>query len=257
MPRGNALLNLYTDLLKKTLTGTLYHQEPDADSENEIQFVSEFIKHYMKGPAVTMLPLVRLNNLEACIADVIRNDVPGDLIETGVWRGGSTIFMRALLKAFGVTDRKVWVADSFEGLPEPDADKFPIEADAHHGAVLTDGYKHFAASLEEVQANFRAYGMLDEQVQFLKGWFCDTLPTAPIRKLAVMRLDGDYYESTMDGLKNLYDKLSIGGYAIIDDYGESEWTYCKKAVDDFRLEHKITEPMVRVDSKCYFWRRER
>jgi hypothetical protein len=70
-----------------------------------------------------------------------------------------------------------------------------------------------------------------------------------------MRLDGDYYESTMDALTNLYDKLSVGGYAIIDDYGEDTWTYCRKAVDDFRREHGIKEPMIRVDSKCFFWQR--
>jgi hypothetical protein len=72
-----------------------------------------------------------------------------------------------------------------------------------------------------------------------------------------MRLDGDYYESTMDGLTNLYDKLSIGGYAIIDDYGEDSWTYCRRAVDEFRRQRAIEEPMIRVDSKCYYWRRIR
>ena len=72
-----------------------------------------------------------------------------------------------------------------------------------------------------------------------------------------MRLDGDYYESTMDSLINLYDKLSIGGYAIIDDYGEHTWTYCRKAVDDFRRHRGIDDRMIRVDSKCYFWQRPR
>jgi hypothetical protein len=94
-------------------------------------------------------------------------------------------------------------------------------------------------------------------VEFLKGWFKDTLPVAPIGKLAVLRLDGDYYDSTMDGLTNLYDKLSVGGYAIIDDYGEDSFTYCRRAVDEFRKLRGIEEPLVRVDSKCYFWKRER
>lgn len=77
-------------------------------------------------------------------------------------------------------------------------------------------------SLEEVQENFRRYNLLDDQVQFLKGWFCDTLPTAPIEKLAVLRLDGDLYESIMDGLNALYDKVSPGGFIIVDDYGDFE-----------------------------------
>jgi Macrocin-O-methyltransferase (TylF) len=248
-------VDLYLNLLKRSLTNTHFDPEPEVDQESEGRFVHEFINHYIKGECVSMLPLVRLDNLHFCIGEVIRNDIPGDFIETGVWRGGATIFMRAALEAYEVKNRLVWVADSFEGLPEPDPEKYPIEAKAHAGSVMKKAYNHFAASLEEVQRNFRAFGMLDEQVRFLKGWFKDTLPTAPISSLSIMRLDGDYYESTMDGLVNLYDKLSIGGYAIIDDYGEDTWTYCRKAVDTFREQRGITEPMIRVDPKCYFWQR--
>ena len=251
---GNAV-GLYLDLLKKSLTNTLHVAEPNGDKESEAAFVLNFIEHYIKGPTVSMLPLARFDNLQSCIGDVVAANVPGNLIETGVWRGGATIFMRAMLKALGITDRIVWVADSFEGLPEPDADKFPVEARTHQGVVMTKHYNHFAADLNEVQSNFAAYGMLDDQVRFLKGWFKDTLPTAPIGTLAIMRLDGDYYESTMDALTNLYDKLSVGGYAIIDDYGEDSWTYCRKAVDDFRQKCGIEEPMIQVDSKCVYWQR--
>ncbi len=250
-------IRLYLDLLKRSLTNTLFETEPDADQENELRFVHGFIHHYINGSAVSMLPLKRFDHLQSCIEDVLARDITGDLIEAGVWRGGATIFMRAALKAYGATDRTVWVADSFEGLPEPDAEKFPLEAKAHQGPVMTKTYKHLAASLEEVQRNFRAYGMLDDQVRFLKGWFKDTLPNAPIEALAILRLDGDFYESTRDGLVNLYDKLSIGGYAIVDDYGETSWTYCRKAVDEFRRERGIEEPLVRVDSKCHFWRKIR
>jgi hypothetical protein len=254
---ASAGTDLYLDLLKRSLTNTLFAVEPDTDQENEVRFVQGFIRHYINSPAVSMLPLARFDNLQACIVDVLMRGVPGDLIETGVWRGGATIFMRAVLKAYGVTDRTVWVADSFEGLPEPDAEKYPVEAKTHSGAVMKKAYNHFAVSLQDVERNFRAYGMLDAQVKFLKGWFKDTLPTAPITRLALMRLDGDYYESTMDALTNLYDKLSVGGYAIVDDYGEDSWTYCRKAVEDFRAQRGITDPMCRVDSKCYYWQRTR
>jgi hypothetical protein len=247
-------IGLYLDLLKKSLTDTVFQVEPDADGP-AARYIPDFAKHYIRGRAVTMVPMARLNNLQACVEDVIKNKVPGDLIETGVWRGGSTIFMRAILKAYGVTDRDVWVADSFEGLPEPDEEKYPLEAKAHAGPVMNKLYNHLASGIDEVKSNFQAFGMLDDQVRFLKGWFKDTLPDAPIKKLAVMRLDGDYYESTMDALKNLYHRLSVGGFVIIDDYGEETWTYCKKAVEDFRTEKGITDPLVRVDSKCYFWKR--
>lgn len=252
LPRAAAL---YLDLLKRSLTNTLYQTEPDVDDDSQFRYVSGFIAHYMNGPAVSMLPLSRMDNLEYCVTDVIKNNIAGDFIETGVWRGGATIFMRGILKVLDVKDRKVWVADSFEGLPEPDADAFPLEAKAHRGPIMTKIYKHFAASLEEVQSNFQAYGLLDSQVHFLQGWFKDTLATAPIGELSVVRLDGDYYESTRDALQNLYDKLSIGGYIIVDDYGEESWTYCRRAVEEFRDSRGIKEPIVRVDSKCSYWKR--
>jgi len=249
--------SLYLDLLKKSLTDTLYEAEPDPDQEDEKRFVHGFVQHYIRGSAVSMLPLARFANLQACIADVVGAGVAGDLIETGVWRGGATIFMRAMLKALEITDRTVWVADSFEGLPKPDPERFPIEANTHDGAVMTKIYNHFAVGLDEVKANFQAYDVLDERVRFLKGWFKDTLPTAPVERLAIMRLDGDYYESTMDALVHLYGKLSPGGFVIVDDYGEDSWTYCRRAVDDFRREHAIEDPMIKVDSKCYFCQRHR
>lgn len=246
---------LYLDLLKKSLTNTLFEVEPDADHEDQRQYVQGFVQHYIRGSAITMLPMARLNNLQFCVVDTIKRGVPGDLIETGVWRGGATIFMRAILKAYGVADKNVWVADSFEGLPEPDPEAYPIESKAHTGSVMKKVYNHFAVGIEDVQANFQAYGLLDERVKFLQGWFKDTLPDAPIKSLSVARLDGDYYESTRDALINLYDRLSIGGYMIIDDYGEESWTYCKKAVDEFRAQRNILDPLVKVDSKCFYWKR--
>lgn len=245
-------LGLYADLLKRVITGTLESPEPDVD---DWRFPQRFLEHYIKGNAYSMVTLVRLDNIQACMLDVVERGVPGDFIETGVWRGGTTIFVRALLKALGVTDRRVWVADSFQGLPEPDAEKFPNEARAHASKAMATDFNHLAVSRADVEANFARFGMLDEQVRFLEGWFKDTLPTAPIERLAVMRLDGDYYESTMDALTNLYDKLSPGGYVVIDDYGEDAWTYCAKAVDEFRRQRGITDELKRVDSKCYYWQR--
>jgi hypothetical protein len=163
--------------------------------------------------------------------------------------------MRGALKAYGVTDRVVWAADSFEGLPEPDPELFPLEAKVQAGPVIQKAYHNLAVSLEEVKRNFAAYGLLDDQVRFLKGWFCDTLPHAPIDTLSLIRLDGDLYQSTRDSLTSLYDRLAVGGYVIIDDYGEDSWTYCRKAVDEFRAERLIDDPLTVVDSSCVYWRR--
>ena len=245
---------LYLDLLKRSLTNTIFNSEPDID-DDEFRFTMLFAEHYIDSNAVSMLPLARLDNIRSCIESVLRNGVPGDLIETAVWRGGASIYMRGVLKAHGVAGRLVWVADSFEGLPEPDPQLFPLEAKVQSGSVMQKAYHNFAVSLEDVMRNFAAYRLLDDQVRFLKGWFKDTLPTAPIGALSLMRLDGDFYESTRDGLNCLYDRLSIGGYVILDDYGEDSWTYCRRAVDEFRSERKIEDPLIAVDSKCSYWQR--
>jgi O-methyltransferase len=116
---GSLALDLYLDLLKRSLTDTLREQEPNHDSADRRSLFVAFTHHYINGTAVTMLPLARIDNIRYCIEQVVRDGVPGDVIETGVWRGGACIFMRGCLKGMGITDRTVWVADSFEGLPDP------------------------------------------------------------------------------------------------------------------------------------------
>lgn len=200
------------------------------------------------GYADTMIGLKRLDNLQYCIEKVIEEGVEGDLIETGVWRGGACIFMRAVLAAYGIEDRKVFVADSFEGLPPPDPDKWPADrGDTHYRE------RFLAVSQTDVMNNFKKYGLLDEKVIFLKGYFADTLPAAPIEKLAILRLDGDMYGSTMEVLDNLYPKLSRGGFCIIDDYSLKG---CKAAVDDYRSKHNIDTEMIRIDWTGVYWRKE-
>jgi O-methyltransferase len=197
--------------------------------------------------AETMIGLRRLDSLQDCITDVLRRDVPGDLIECGAWRGGACIFMRAVLKVFGDADRKVWAADSFEGIPIPDP---TIDA---QDAQLWAG-RELAVSVEEAKQNFVNYGLLDEQVRFLKGFFIDTLPGAPIESLSVLRIDCDLYDSVMQSLEYLYSKVSIGGYVIIDDYGALP--PARRAVEDYRRSNGITEEIVRIDWTGVYWIKE-
>lgn len=197
--------------------------------------------------AESMIGLKRMANIRACVEQVLQDDVPGDLIETGVWRGGSCIYMRAILKAHGVRDRRVWVADSFQGLPEYDG-----RYDEDLGAQFHT-FAELAVSEAEVRENFRRYDLLDDQVEFLVGWFSETLPSAPIESLAVLRLDGDMYASTMDALEALYDKVSPGGFVIVDDYGAVP--ACAKAVEDFRETRGIVSPIVPVDWTGAYWRK--
>lgn len=201
--------------------------------------------------AETMIGVKRLDNLEYCIIEAIRRGVPGDLIEAGVWRGGAAILMRGVLKAYRETDRIVWVADSFQGLPSPDIARYPEDKGDDSWVASNDV---FSVPLEEVQSNFARYGLLDDQVRFLPGWFKDTLSPAPIERLAVLRLDCDMYSSTTDALTNLYPKLSVGGYVIVDDY--KLLRRCRQAVDDFRARYGIVEELQHADWNSMFWMRQ-
>jgi O-methyltransferase len=198
--------------------------------------------------AETMVGSARLANVLECCVAAVTEGVRGDFAETGVWRGGTTILMRAVLAALGDPDRRVWVADSFRGLPVPDGDRYPADA-----GIDWSGVGVLQVDADAVRANFARYGLLDDRVRFLEGWFRDTLPKAPIDRLAVLRLDGDLYESTMDALVALEPKVSAGGFVVVDDYGG--WEPCRAAVDDYRRDRGITDPMQSVDWTGVWWRK--
>ena len=247
--------NVTVKFKPRTYEGYLWNLLRVATRERDIRIVEsgEFdaetreVGRDWPADAETMVGLKRLANVRMALESVIEDGVEGDFIETGAWRGGTCIYARAILAAHGVTDRTVWVADSFQGLPAPDA-KFEADAGDQHYTKID-----LAISLEQVQENFRRYDLLDEQVQFLKGWFSDTLPDAPIDKLAVLRLDGDMYASTMDALDALYDKLQPGGYLIVDDYNAVRG--CKLAIHDFRDAHGITDEIHDIDWASVYWRK--
>jgi O-methyltransferase len=268
---------LYLDLLKKTLSFSLWPEPPvpltlfNSRRTKPKQMIAtlsskvvalaglQLSKPYWSSDASraagemwpsyahTMVGMKRLDNIQYAVETVLKDNVPGDLIETGVWRGGSCILMRGILAAHGVKDRRVFVADSFRGLPPPDAKTYP--QDANDSLFV---HEFLAVSKQDVEQNFAKYGLLDEKVVFLEGWFKDTLPKAPVEKLAVMRLDGDMYGSTIEALEPLYPKLSPGGFCIIDDY---TLPGCRAAVHDYRDAHGITEPIQEIDGSSRFWRR--
>lgn len=240
---------MYLDLLKRCLTNWVY-----ADAEAALLRVPgsdprlRLDGRDWPAAAHTMIGLRRLDNVQLAVETVLREGVPGDLLEAGVWRGGAAILMRGVLQAYGDAWRLVWAADSFQGLPPPDAAKYPADAglDLHR-------FPQLAVPLERVKENFARYGLLDERVRFLKGWFRDTLPVAPVGRLALLRVDGDLYESTTDALTALYPKVSAGGFVIVDDYGDIP--ACRQAVDDYRRAHGVSDPIVPVDWTGVFWRK--
>lgn len=199
--------------------------------------------------AHTMIGQHRLDNVRFAVETVLRDKVPGDLIETGVWRGGTCIFMRGILKAHDVIDRKVYVADSFAGLPPPDPDKYPADRKDKH--YTEDALR---VSKADVATNFASYGLLDDQVVFVEGFFENTLHLLESESFAVIRLDGDMYSSTMQALEALYPKLQPGGFCIIDDYALET---CRKAVEDYRKAHDIADEIVQIDWTGSYWRKSR
>ncbi len=184
--------SLYLDLMKKVLTRELVARGLERHTIRPLSFKSRTlhrVNNFLAGLHLEMVRLVRstqddylesghaatnrvedaetmlgtrqLDSMQRCILDVLSRNVPGDLLEAGVWRGGMTIFMRAALAAYGRTDRKVWVVDSFAGLPDIDRGQEKFEWNKGDMAV----------SLDDVKNNFTRYGLLDGQVRFLKGVF--------------------------------------------------------------------------------------
>jgi len=296
---------LYLDLIKRALANILYEDVPSwifDRASNKIVAAERFhLEHRITGEdspttAHTMIGMKRLDNIQFCLEEVLKNKVPGDVIETGVLAGGATIFMRAILKAHKDKRRRVFVCDSFMAQPTVPAPKLaqwllkaaasvpdkawqrqlfnilqtvnPVKSLPHAQnpgddlveyamQILQNGDKMAIpkrdTSLEGVRANFARYGLLDEQVVFVKGYFSETLPDLDSNALSLIRLDGDLYESTMDSLENLYPKLSHGGYCIIDDF--STLTDCRKAVENYRAKHGITDALQTIDYQAVFWQK--
>ena len=238
------LRSWYIDLLMKSILGMMYTDDPNYDENKRVEGLD------WPANAHSMIGWKRMSNLRQLVEAVIREDVPGDLIETGVWRGGACILMRGILAAHGVTDRTVYVADSFRGLPPPDVEHFPADA-----GMLLHKFDALAVSLDQVRHNFQKYGLLDAQVLFVEGWFKDSLPTLAGSRFSLVRLDGDYYESTIQALEALYPCLSEGGFCIVDDYGVSE--PCARAVEDYRSQHRISSPIQKIDDSGRWWRKAR
>jgi O-methyltransferase len=272
----------YLDLLKKCLLGTIYSDTEEYRRlqmrrgswqarvyapigkllalksyylHKRVRITAEMTANGLYWPAdgLTMIGQKRLDNVHQCLKAVVEDGIEGDVIEAGVWRGGTAIFMRAVLKLYG-SDKQVFAADSFCGVPKPNPQSYPADQQEERAEAFYK-FEQLAIPLEEVRANFRRFGLLDDRVTFLEGWFKDTLPAAPIARLALMRLDGDLYESTWDALINLYPKLQAGGFCIVDDYGSIP--ACKQAVHDYREQYGASEPMVAIDSSGVFWRRSR
>jgi O-methyltransferase len=189
---------------------------------------------------LTLLTKGQLDLIERAVHYLEARDVRGDYIEAGVWRGGAIAFMRALLDINGIANRQVVAADSFSGIPKNTRFK-------HDPVDLWDD--RWEAGIDEVRDNIRQHGCLDDKVEFLEGYFEETLPTLSDRQFALIRLDSDSYDSVLTSLEHLYPRLSAGGIIIIDDW---HLPGCRFAIDRFRIENGIVAP-VDEDSGNGYW----
>ncbi|HEX8152697.1 MAG TPA: PqqD family peptide modification chaperone [Thermoanaerobaculia bacterium] len=274
----SAMRRRYLQLLKKALVNLLYpehelrlrHLEAagpvtdrlglqralrdiryaDAASFDELVTAKQDGRNFRKAvtrDAHTMVGLRRLENIEWCAAQIFAAGVEGDFLEAGVCQGGASIFMRALQVAYGEEQRRMWVADSFEGLPAP-------RNDVDAGLDFTEERQPWlAASLPSVQDNFRTYDLLSDRVRFVRGWFSDSLASSEVERIALLRIDADLYESTRDVLVALYDRVTPGGFIIVDDY--HAFRACRTAVDEFRAARGIADPLRRVDWTATYWQK--
>jgi len=249
---------MYLEMIKSFVTASLFNA-----AEFSVRAVSRTPQVQLNGPlnlgvrmggqdwtyaGDTMTGWARIDNIRMLLTDVIRNSIEGDYIETGVWRGGASVFARAVVKVLEPgTTRVSYVCDSFRGLP-------PGSANLDRGDKGWDNTPYLEIPSDIVANNFIKYDMLDSNVVFAKGFFNETMPplSKHIQKLAVMRLDGDMYESTVDVLYHLYDKLSIGGYLIMDDwFGFPSKTACQ----DFFKVHGINPEIIPIDSVSAYWKK--
>lgn len=191
-----------------------------------------------------MVGLKRLDNLEMLLRRLEAHKVTCDLIECGVWRGGVSLFMRGLLKAHGITNRTVHLVDSFDGLPKASTD---YDEDTWRIS------KYLKIPLPIVQGAFERYGLLDSQVQFHKSLFRESLPafrTASTSCIALLRMDGDMYESTIDILYNLVDLMSLGACIVVDD---KTIPFRQRAVKDFWDTHAIAPTIHAIDAASIYF----
>jgi cephalosporin hydroxylase len=186
--------------------------------------------------AYTSIGRVRLDHLERCL-EVIRDEaVEGDLVECGTGRGGSAVFLRGFLEAYALSRPRLWVADRFGGGSAPSEEETP----------------RFSTDLNTVREAFARFGLLDGRVVFLQGPSSRTLSEAPIEKVALVRIDGHDPEEIEATLEAVYDKVTLGGFVVVDDYGAPE---CQAAVDRFRSERGVIDRLERIDWSGAWWRK--
>ncbi|MFD7514297.1 TylF/MycF/NovP-related O-methyltransferase [Streptomyces niveus] len=213
-----------------------------ADYDDEAKEIIRAVKPY------TMTSPERLNAFILATRHVVRHNIPGDIVECGVWRGGSMQACAKALLALGESDRDLHLFDTFEGMPPPTAEDLRRDGKSAEDLLAAQGKDRpiwAIASLEDVQAGFEQVPYPGERVHYVQGMVEDTVPQQAPEQISILRLDTDWYASTKHELEFLYPRLVSGGVLLIDDYGY--WQGSRQAVDEFLEKTGERLLMLRMD----------
>jgi O-methyltransferase/8-demethyl-8-(2,3-dimethoxy-alpha-L-rhamnosyl)tetracenomycin-C 4'-O-methyltransferase len=243
-PTEDANRDAYIDLIKRAITNYVYlgGETP----QDAFRCVSHYDLEQSRwkidqlSRPTTLLTKSQLDLIEKAVLAVEAKGVPGDFLEAGIWRGGAIVLMRALLKAYNISGRKVFAADSFAGIPtNTRAINDPVD-------LWSD---RWVASLDEVRQAISRFGLLDDKIKFVVGYFEDSLQSLEGKRFSVVRLDSDSYDSVETSLEYLYPLLSQGGFLIVDDW---HLPGCRMAVMDYRSQLGIRDEVHEWDGNAYW-----
>ena len=222
-----------------TSYGDAIHRLPERLKENYPEIQDEpFWSLYTTASKYSLLHATGFYNLYQSLRYIQASDLPGDIVECGCFLGGASIFMAMLRDDLGLTDKSVWLFDTFEGFPDNQQDAL-----VGSGQIMRSvRYDNFQAA---VRANFAEATPTSKNIHFVQGYVEDTVPTADVRSICLLRLDTDFYTSTLAELDGLYGKLVRGGVIIVDDYGMFEGS--RRATDEFLARLQSPPLLNRID----------
>jgi hypothetical protein len=210
---------------------------------NGFGYTTEELNSFKKVQEFTATSVDRLVGLVDAVRYVAINKIEGDIVECGVWRGGSMMAAMRVLLEMGDDSRHFHLFDTFEGMAEPT--EKDVMYDGQSAKVLMGDQKWCVAGIDDVRQNVLATGYSKERIHFFKGKVEETLPRHAPEKIALLRLDTDWYESTAHEMTHLYPRLSENGVLIIDDYGH--WQGARQAVDEYFARQKFRPLLTRMD----------
>jgi len=240
-------IELHPDLQTEPNYDLVIKNAPRELSLDEKIFLLRYKKFVDLPNVYSMCEPKEINQVKFLLEDVIKNNISGCIVETGVWRGGMSMWMQSVLK-YHQDNRDIWLYDIFG--------KFPSSSNSKDQYIhnITEMLFESAPTASDVQNNFKTHGLLDTNIKFVVGDFKHTVPQNQIHQIALLHCDSDYYDSTKIVLENFYSKINKGGYIIIDDYN-NPYLACKTAVDEFRSKYNISTPIIDTHGGSVYWRK--